>query len=220
MLDTLLIQTERTPNPEALRILPGVPLKPGAPIELSRGDDGADMPLAQALLAIDGIASILIGADFVTVVRVSPERGWAELKPLAVAAVADLLASGGPLLSAAAEDADSGGDDRDDRDDRDDISRQIREVIDRFVRPMVARDGGEAAFVRFDAANGTAYVRMGGACGGCPSGKTTLKQGIERTIRHYVPEVTRVEAVDQAGQDNADPKARFRAWIAARMRKS
>lgn len=214
MLDTLVIQTERTPNPEALRILPGVALAAGAPIEVRQGDDVGEIPLARALLAIDGVASILIGADFITAVRASPDHGWQQLKPLLIAAVDDVLASGQPLLLAprrrAVESADA----------EDGIILQIRRVIDRLVRPMVARDGGEATLTRFDPATGIAYVRMGGACGGCPSGTTTLKKGIERTIMHYVPEVTGVEAADQPELKQADPKARFRAWLGARMGKS
>ena len=211
-LATRVIQTERTPNPEALRILPGVPLAAGPAIELEAGDEADAIPLARALFAIDGVARILIGDDFVTVVRTAPDHGWAELKPLLVAAIDDLLASGEPLLPARAGRTAANGD------DEDEIVVQIREVIDRFVRPLVARDGGEATLARFDARTGVAYVRMGGACGGCPSGRTTLKQGIERTIMHYVPEVLKVEAAEPAAQD-ADPKARMRDWIAAWMRK-
>ena len=214
LLDTRVIQIERTPNPEALRLLPGVSLAVGAPIELRRGDDTDTIPLARALLAIDGAASILIGADFVTVVRASPDYGWPDLKPLLIAAVDDFLASGQPLLLAPKPAAVAA------TDEDDEITCHIRQVIDRFVRPLVARDGGEATLVRFDATTGVAFVRMGGACGGCPSGKTTLKHGIERTIMHYVPEVSRVEAIDQSQGTRTDSKARFRAWLAARVSKS
>ena len=202
------IQVEKTPNPDALRILPGVTWLSGAPIEIALGDDASGAPLAEALLALEGIASVLIGPDFVTAVRASASEDWAALRPQLVAVVADFLLSGDPVvLAKAAPDAPDFGDDM--------VSAQIHDVIERFVRPMLARDGGEATLVRFDPRSGVAHVRMGGACGGCPSGRTTLKRGIEQTIKRYVPEVTSVEAIEE-GPVHADPKARFRAWVAAK----
>jgi len=94
------------------------------------------------------------------------------------------------------------------------IEQQIEDVLDRWVRPLLAADGGEAVLVRFDPADGTAWVRMDGACGGCPSGSITLKRGIEQSIRRWVPEVTRVLAAEPEQVQDADPKARFRRWIA------
>lgn len=202
-----LIQVEQTPNPEAIRILPGVPLMSGAPLEFRLGDDCSKAPLADELLAIAGVETVMLAPDFVTVVRSSPDHAWVSLKPHLIAAVADFLLSERPMVGARrpGEGPDFGGDL---------VSAQIHDVIQRFVRPLLARDGGEATLESFDHQTGVARVRMGGACGGCPSGATTLKRGIEQTIKRYVPEVTRVESTEPA--PIADPKARFRAWVAAR----
>jgi Fe-S cluster biogenesis protein NfuA len=59
----------------------------------------------------------------------------------------------------------------------------------------VARDGGDITFHSWDHATGVVRLNMRGACAGCPSSTLTLKQGIENMLRHYVPEVTRVEQV-------------------------
>jgi Fe-S cluster biogenesis protein NfuA len=61
---------------------------------------------------------------------------------------------------------------------------------------------------------------MGGACGGCPSGTTTLKRTIEQTIVHWVPEVKRVQSVADAAALAEDPKVRFRRWVQAKWGKS
>ena len=74
-----------------------------------------------------------------------------------------------------------------------DIVEQIKELIDTRVRPAVANDGGDIVYRGFD--KGKVYLRMQGACSGCPSSTATLKQGIEQLLRHYVPEVTEVRAV-------------------------
>jgi len=57
----------------------------------------------------------------------------------------------------------------------------------------VAQDGGDIVFSRFEIETGTVYLHMRGACSGCPSSAMTLKAGVENMLRHYVPEVMRVE---------------------------
>ena len=74
-----------------------------------------------------------------------------------------------------------------------DIIAQIRELIETRVRPAVANDGGDIVYRGFQ--RGTVFLRMQGACAGCPSSTATLKNGIEQLLKHYVPEVTEVRAV-------------------------
>ena len=74
------------------------------------------------------------------------------------------------------------------------IEAQIRDLLDTRVRPAVAQDGGDIVFQRFE--EGVVYLHMQGSCSGCPSSTATLKMGIENLLRHYVPEVTEVRAVD------------------------
>jgi len=73
------------------------------------------------------------------------------------------------------------------------IVEQIKELIELRVRPAVAQDGGDIVFRHFDETDGSVYLEMRGACAGCPSSSMTLKSGIENLLKHYVPEVTRVE---------------------------
>ena len=60
-------------------------------------------------------------------------------------------------------------------------------LLDTRVRPAVARDGGDIEFCEFE--KGILWLRMRGACAGCPSSTMTLKMGIENMMRHYIPEV-------------------------------
>jgi Fe-S cluster biogenesis protein NfuA len=75
------------------------------------------------------------------------------------------------------------------------IVAQIEELIETRVRPAVAQDGGDIIFHSWDQESGVVKLHMRGACAGCPSSTLTLKQGIENMLKHYVPEVTRVEQV-------------------------
>ena len=194
-----IVEFEQTPNPDALRVRSGLSLVKGPPIEFSHGDEGAH-PLVAELLAIDGVERIMVARDFVTVVRSGARIAWEPLRPLIALALID-NADSGPIRSRAPANSPTG-----------EVEEHIEDVLDRYVRHLLAADGGEAVLVRFDAEEGTAWVRMGGACGGCPSGVTTLKRTIEQTIRRWVPEVKRVRTVGESARSE-DPKARFRRWI-------
>jgi Fe-S cluster biogenesis protein NfuA len=61
------------------------------------------------------------------------------------------------------------------------------------IRPGIQMDGGDVEFVNIK--NNIVYVRLVGACGGCPMAQLTLKEGIERYIRNQLPEIEAVEAI-------------------------
>ena len=75
------------------------------------------------------------------------------------------------------------------------IVDQIKDLLETRVRPAVAQDGGDIIFRGFDGASGVVSLHLQGSCAGCPSSTITLRNGIENMLRHYVPEVTAVEAV-------------------------
>ena len=67
----------------------------------------------------------------------------------------------------------------------------IKEFIETRVRPAVAGDGGDIIFKGFR--DGVVYLKMKGACSGCPSSTATLRHGIENLLRHFLPEVQAIE---------------------------
>ncbi|MBI3793553.1 MAG: NifU family protein [Nitrospinae bacterium] len=69
---------------------------------------------------------------------------------------------------------------------------RVEEVLE-TVRPALQADGGDVEFVEFK--DGTAFVRLTGACGSCPSSTYTLKLGIERLLTEKIPEIKEVEQV-------------------------
>ena len=71
---------------------------------------------------------------------------------------------------------------------------RVADVI-RRIRPFVQSDGGDLELVEVSS-DGTAWIRLHGACVGCPSSQLTLKEGIERNVCGIVPEIKRVEEVE------------------------
>ncbi|MEO0982242.1 MAG: NifU family protein [Pseudomonadota bacterium] len=189
----MFIQTEPTPNPDTIKFLPGRDVAGTAgPFDYPTAEAAAQSPMALSLFALDGVARVFLGADFVSISK-TEEADWRHVKPLALAAIMDHYVAGLPVVEAGGE-TDAPDDVEAYEGETAEIVSEIRELIDTRVRPAVAQDGGDIVFQRFDADTGIVHLHMRGACAGCPSSTYTLKQGIENMLRAYVPEVTAVEA--------------------------
>ncbi len=180
----MFIQTESTPNPATIKFLPGQAVVNSGVFEFRSAAETANSPLAQRLFGIAGVKNVLLSGDFVSVSK-DNDTDWAMLKPMVLVALMEHFATGQPVLLNAQEENVGG--------EEDEISMQIRELINTRVRPAVMMDGGDIVFESFE--RGVVYLRMRGACAGCPSSTMTLKSGIENMLRHYVPEVTEVRQI-------------------------
>jgi len=181
----MFIQTEPTPNPTSLKFLPGEPVLGQGTAQFDAAEKAGASPLATRLFRLQGVATVFLGGDFITVSK-ADSADWSVLKPMVLGAIMDHYSAGDPiLLDGATNDSVPDGEDE--------IVRQIRELLDTRVRPAVAQDGGDIIF--HDFRDGVVYLHMRGACSGCPSSTATLKHGIENMLRYYVPEVRTVEAV-------------------------
>ncbi len=182
----MFIQTEQTPNPATLKFLPGEPVLEEGTADFPSVEVASRSPLAGRLFSIEGVASVFLGNDFISVTK-AEDREWQVLKPSILGAIMEHYATGQPMILAD-EGTTTEGEGEDD-----DVVRQIKELIETRVRPAVAQDGGDIIFHGFEA--GVVYLRMQGACSGCPSSTMTLKSGIENMLKHYVPEVEEVRPV-------------------------
>jgi Fe-S cluster biogenesis protein NfuA len=186
----MFIQTEATPNPATLKFLPGMPVLERGTADFPDEETAARSPLAQRLFAVEGVSGVFLGADFISVTKAT-EKDWQVMKPLVLSAVMDHFTQGEPVLLD--DSGDTGGDTGAATGEDGPVTR-IKELIETRVRPAVMQDGGDIVFQEFK--DGVVYLRMQGACSGCPSSTATLKHGIENMLRYYVPEVTEVQAVE------------------------
>lgn len=182
----MFIQTEATPNPSTIKFLPGQTVLERGSAEFRSAEEAVHAPLARRLFGLQGVKGVFFGKDFVSISK-ADDTDWAMLKPMVLGALMEHFSTGQPVVTDGFFSA--GGDVVED----DEISLQIRELIDTRVRPMVMMDGGDIAFDRFE--EGVVYLRMHGACSGCPSSTATLKNGIENMLRHFIPEVLEVRPV-------------------------
>lgn len=71
-------------------------------------------------------------------------------------------------------------------------SENVETVLDE-MRPYLIADGGNVELVEIDGP--IVKLRLQGACGSCPSSTMTLRMGIERRLREFIPEIAEVEQV-------------------------
>jgi Fe-S cluster biogenesis protein NfuA len=193
----MLIETEKTPNPATLKFLPGRQIMASGTRDFASPEEADASPLAQALFTLGDVTGVFFGSEFISV-TIAPGAEWSDVKPDIMAILLDHFTGEMPLFNQGSAGGinvpadDAGLELADDPADAE-IVAQIRELIDTRVRPAVANDGGDIVYRGFD--KGKVYLRMQGACSGCPSSTATLKNGIENLLKHYVPEVTEVLAV-------------------------
>jgi len=188
----MFIQTETTPNPATLKFLPGRTVMTEGTVDFPDKEAGRLSPLAARLFAIPEVERVFFGSDFITVTKKdAKDVDWRHLKPAILGAIMEHFTKGLPLfesdIAAEAEPVYEG--------EEAEIVAQIKELLETRVRPAVAGDGGDIIFKGFDSGSGTVFLHLQGSCSGCPSSTITLKNGIENMLRHYIPEVSGVEAV-------------------------
>ena len=188
----MFIQTETTPNPATLKFLPGKDVLGDGTAFFTNEEEAKRSPLAAALFTMPEVKAVFLGSDFVTITK-TDEAEWDVVKPIALTTIMEHYVSGNPMM---VDEEVKKERKTDYSEEEQKIVDQIIELIDTRVRPAVAMDGGDIIFHGFE--QGVVKLEMHGSCSGCPSSTVTLKQGIEGMLKHYVPEVIGVEAVEAA----------------------
>ncbi|KAJ1479319.1 hypothetical protein T484DRAFT_1814732 [Baffinella frigidus] len=195
----------QTPNPDALKFVPGGEVTGSLRSVAVRAKDlesGGEVEeglarVARALLAVDGVASLLFGFDFVTVEKTA-EVDWDGLEEAICAVLqkeaALARADDRAMVPVAGGDSTAGGCG---------IEVRVREVLEEKVLPNVQADGGDVIFRGFE--NGVVWLSMVGACSSCPSSTITLKFMIRNLLIHEIDEVTDVRALGQ--DENMDARS-------------
>ncbi|XP_013882130.1 NFU1 iron-sulfur cluster scaffold homolog, mitochondrial [Austrofundulus limnaeus] len=185
---TTSIQTEDTPNPRSLKFLPGKAVLGSGTLDFPSPSSAGCSSLARDLFAIEGVKSVFFGPDFITVTKTDEDVEWTGITREARDAIAKFFESGDPITTGAVHNESSVSE------DDDEIVSMIKELLDTRIRPTVQEDGGDVIFKGFE--NGTVKLKLVGSCTGCPSSTVTLKNGIQNMMQFYIPEVDKVEQVE------------------------
>ena len=178
------VRFEATPNPATLKFLLPRKVVEGSH-DFPTAQDAEASPLASKIFGFPWTARVFLGPDFVAVTK----QDWVEWEILAeplAGLINEHLESGDPTLLDLEKVQALNDEDPNDSP----IVADIKRALNREIRPVVALDGGDVVFAKYDA--NILYLHMKGACAGCPSSSATLKDGIEVRLRELFPEIKEV----------------------------
>ena len=193
MKSPVMLYTEQTPNPEALKYVTNRMLYRGI-AEFKEAELAAEWsPLAHSLMELPYVRTVYFNNNYVTITK-EFNYEWADIMLKLKEFVKDYVEKDGVIVKEGfaeyAEKLVTESNAGQFSGENGDIARKVKELIDTYVKPAVEMDGGNIEFKAYD--NGKVFVTMQGSCSGCPSSSVTLKAGIEGMLKRMIPEVTEV----------------------------
>lgn len=187
------VYVEMTPNNSVMKFVTNKILVEGI-IELKNVEEAKEVPLAQYLFSFPYVKEVFISDNFVSITK-TEEASWEDISMEIRYNISEYIrdekeisyiknfSTHKPIKSTQKEFSD--------------IEKKIQNILDEYVLPAVAGDGGNIDLITFDEETKTAKMILQGACSGCPSSTITLKNGIEGLLKEMLPnEVEAVEAIN------------------------
>ena len=195
--EAVTVYAESTPNPSVLKFVANKNLVP-APFEFNSIEDAKPSPFATALFQFPFIKSVFLDKNYVSITKfdvIEWEEITLELRTFIknyIEAQKEMVANNASeRLEKTSAQLDQA------YDNLDDTSKEIINILEQYIRPAVASDGGNIAFESYDPETKLVKVILQGACSGCPSSTFTLKNGIENMLKEMMgPKIESVEAVN------------------------
>jgi Fe-S cluster biogenesis protein NfuA len=194
----ITVYGETTPNPSALKFVVSRMLTRTA-IEFKNIDQTAASPLAKELFKFPYVKEIFIDENYISVTKYDVNN-WDEITLELRSFIKQFIENGGTVLEEnfVQETLVEETKKTEEFDNLDITSQKIINILEEYVKPAVAADGGNIAFESFDEENKVVKVILQGACSGCPSSTFTLKSGIEGLLKSMLNDDTIVVEASNA----------------------
>lgn len=187
---------EITPNPAVMKFVANKKLVSRV-FEFKNIDEAGPSPLARRLFEFPFVREVFMDLNYISITKYEVAQ-WDEVSMQLREFIREYLAGGGEvlnpeaLLEKPAREASGQA-----VEGMDPTSLQIVEILDEYVKPAVASDGGNIVFQSYEPESRTVHVVLQGACSGCPSSTFTLKNGIQTMLQNMLGDkVSEVVAVN------------------------
>ena len=179
----ITVYGETTPNPSALKFVVSRMLTRTA-VEFKNIDQTASSPLAKELFKFPYVKEIFIDENYISVTKYDINN-WDEITLELRSYIKQFIENGGTVLEEnfVQETLVEETKKTEDFDNLDVTSQKIINILEEYVKPAVAADGGNIAFESYNEEDKVVKVLLQGACSGCPSSTFTLKSGIESLLK-------------------------------------
>ncbi len=187
------VYAESTPNPTVMKFVANKPLATGT-FEFKNIDDAIHSPLAKALFNFSFVKEVFISTNYVSVMKYNVAE-WQEISMEIREFIRKFIEDGKPVLNdeilnnintpASSSSSEINTSEKNEK-VHTDIEKEIISILDEYIKPAVASDGGHILFDSFNEETKTVKVILQGACSGCPSSTITLKNGIETMLKEML----------------------------------
>ena len=191
------VYAESTPNPAVLKFVANKKLVT-ATFEFNSIEEAKLSPLATELFHFPFVKSVFIEDNYISVSKYDIAK-WEDVTMQVREQIRNFITQGKDIVSPNAKEILKKTTEALDKtfEDYDDTSKEIINILEEYVKPAVASDGGNIMFQSYDPNEKSVKVVLQGACSGCPSSTFTLKNGIENMLKEMLKgKVETVEAIN------------------------
>ncbi|MFT6748874.1 MAG: Fe-S cluster biogenesis protein NfuA [Flavobacterium sp.] len=188
---------ETTPNPATLKFVVNKAITKTA-LEFKNIDDTVASPLAQELFKFPFVKEIYMDENYISITKFAM-ASWEEITLEIRTFIKQFIENGGIVVDETkiVENPKVEKQQIKNFDNLDTTSQQIINILEEYVKPAVAADGGNILFDSYDEKEKRVKVILQGSCNGCPSSTFTLKNGIENMLKDMLKdEAIIVEALN------------------------
>lgn len=190
------IYSEVTPNPSVLKFVANKKLVE-FDLEYKNIEEAKNAPLATELYNFSFVKEIFISENYVSITKFDVVE-WSEITNEIRSFIKQFIADGKTIVDKSVQPKNKEQQGGIQLEDLDDISKQIIAILDEYIKPAVAADGGNILFQSYEQETKVVNVILQGACSGCPSSTITLKNGIENMLKQLIPgQIEQVVAINQ-----------------------
>lgn len=194
------IYAESTPNPQVMKFVANKKLVLKA-IEFKNIDDTKNVELAQKLFHFPFVKEVYMDENFISVQKYDMAE-WDDITMELREFIRGYLEKNAEIVKSSKSNTSNSDNLENNTTDTSNanlngISKKIADILEEYVKPAVASDGGNIVFKSYDENDQSVHVILQGACSGCPSSTMTLKNGIETLLKDMLPnQVNQVVAVN------------------------
>ena len=182
------IYAEMTPNPAVMKFVANKMVVDVDHVEFHNIEEAAISPLATELFHFPFVKEVFMSSNFIAIQKYNVVE-WETVTQEIRQFILDYIQAGKPVLTGTPIGAPTAESEEapavDPLEGLGDIELRIVDILEEFVKPAVAQDGGNIAFVAYE--NKVVKVQLQGACAGCPSSTLTLQQGIKNILQRMLP---------------------------------
>ena len=177
------VYAESTPNPAVMKFVANKPLVTQT-VEFKNIDEANISPMAQQLFHLPFVKEVFIDANYVSITKYEVAQ-WDNIVMEVREFIRKYIEEGKLILKEIPQQQETT-----DESTAENLSKtesQIISILDEYIKPAVASDGGNIQFDSYNEIDKTVQVILQGACSGCPSSTFTLKNGIENMLKEMMP---------------------------------